>query len=174
MNSWNKSLLLLALGAGLSVAASAADITKAIAVITPTQGNKVAGKVTFVKVSDGVKVEADITGLAPGKHGFHIHEFGDISSPDGKSLGGHFNPGNHQHGGPDAKDHHSGDLGNLDADASGHATVSFLSKDLKLDGGETILGRGIVIHEKGDDFKTQPTGNAGGRVGVGVIGTTKP
>jgi Cu-Zn family superoxide dismutase len=177
MNSWNKSLLLLALGSGFSLSAapmvSAADITKAVAIITPTQGNKVAGKITFVKVSDGVQVEAEITGLTPGKHGFHIHEFGDLSAPDGASLGGHFNPHQKQHGAPDAKEHHAGDFGNLEADASGHAKTSFLSKDNKLDGNDTILGRGVVVHGKADDLKTQPSGDAGPRAGVGVIGVTK-
>jgi Cu-Zn family superoxide dismutase len=175
MNSWNKSLLFVALGAGLSLStASAADVAKAIAVIVPTKDSKVAGKVTFVKQSDGVRVEAEITGLTPGKHGFHIHEFGDLSSPDGTSLGGHFNPHGKAHGGPDAKERHAGDFGNIEADASGNAKASFLVKDLKLDGSDTILGRGVVLHAKADDLKTQPSGDAGGRVGVGAIGVAKP
>jgi Cu-Zn family superoxide dismutase len=174
MNSWNKSLLILAAGASLTAYASAADVTKAIAVITPTQGNKVAGKVVFTKQSDGVRVEAELSGLTPGKHGFHIHEFGDLSAPDGASLGGHFNPKNKQHGAPDAKEHHCGDFGNVEADASGNAKVSFLSKDLELSGSESILGRGVVVHGKADDLKTQPSGDAGPRAGVGAIGVAKP
>src|SRR5204863_7343636 len=87
----------------------------------PTQGNNVRGTVTFTRVSDGVRVEATITGLTPGTHGFHIHETGDCSAPDGSSAGGHWNPTGMVHGGPDASNHHLGDLGNLEADSTGTA-----------------------------------------------------
>src|SRR5437764_11602144 len=79
---------------------------KAIAVLHPTAGSKVSGTVTFTEVADGVQVQAEITGLTPGNHGFHIHEFGDCSAPDATSAGAHFNPTGKPHAGPDALERH--------------------------------------------------------------------
>ena len=163
--------------AGLTLfhsSALAGDAGKAIAVLHPTSGSSVAGTVTFTATGDEVKVVADITGLKPGKHGFHIHEFGDCSAPDAKSAGGHFNPANHQHGAPDAPDRHAGDLGNIEADASGKVHLEMTDKVMKLSGSDSILGHAVIVHEKADDLKTQPTGDAGGRVACGVIGVAKP
>jgi superoxide dismutase, Cu-Zn family len=152
----------------------AQEPTKAIAVLHSTAGNTVAGLVTFSKSGDEIKVVADITGLTPGKHGFHIHEFGDCSSSDGNSAGGHFNPMHKAHGAPDASDRHAGDLGNIDADASGKAHLEWSDKVMKLSGADSIVGHAVIVHEKADDLKTQPTGNAGGRLACGVIGVAKP
>ena len=164
---------LLALGLGLCVA-NAQEPTKAIAVLHPTAGNNVTGSVTFTKSGDEVKVVADVNGLTPGKHGFHIHEFGDCSSSDGSSAGGHFNPTHKQHGAPDASDRHAGDLGNIEADASGKAHLEWSDKVMKFSGADAIVGHAMIVHEKVDDLKTQPTGNAGGRLACGVIGVAKP
>jgi Cu-Zn family superoxide dismutase len=155
-------------------AAFSGETTKAIAVLHATAGSNVSGTVTFTAAGGEVKVVADITGLTPGKHGFHIHEFGDCSSPDAKSAGGHFNPGNHQHGAPEAADRHAGDLGNIEADASGKAHLELTDKVMKLSGADSIVGHAVIVHEKADDLKTQPTGDAGGRVACGVIGAAKP
>lgn len=152
---------------------SEAKVTKAVAVMNPTKDSKVQGTVIFSKKGNGVLVEVTMSGLTPGKHGFHVHEFGDASSPDGKAAGGHFNPDGHPHAGPDADKRHQGDLGNLEADASGNVKHSFTDKALKLDGAHSIIGRGLVVHEKADDLKSQPSGEAGGRVAVGVIGIAK-
>src|SRR5258707_14977085 len=154
--------------------AFAGDTTKAVAVLHPTQGNNVMGTVTFSQSGDEVKVVADVTGLTPGKHGFHIHEFGDCSSSDGNSAGGHFNPTHKQHGAPDASDRHAGDLGNIEADASGKAHLEWSDKVRKLSGADSIVGHSVIVHEKVDDLKTQPTGNSGGRLACGVIGVAKP
>jgi len=154
--------------------AAAADPTKAIAVLHSASGSSVSGTVTFTASGDTVTVVADISGLTPGKHGFHIHEFGDCSAPDAKSAGGHFNPGNHHHGAPDAADRHAGDLGNIEADASGKAHLEMTDKVMKLSGTDSILGHAVIVHEKADDLKTQPTGDAGGRLACGVIGVAKP
>src|SRR5712672_2272141 len=108
------------------VSAQAESVTKAMAVLSPTKGNSASGTVTFTKVDGGVKIVADVAGLTPGQHGFHIHEFGDCSAPDATSAGGHFNPHHMQHGAPDAAAHHAGDLGNLEADASGKAHYEFV------------------------------------------------
>ena len=155
------------------VSRAADDVPKAIAVLVPTAGSKVTGTVTFTKAADGVKVVADITGLTPGKHGFHIHEFGDCSDPKGESAGGHFNPTKHQHAGPDASERHAGDMGNIEADASGKAHLEYTDKAMKLSGDGSILGHAVIVHEKVDDLTTQPTGNAGGRLACGVIGVAK-
>ena len=146
---------------------------KGVVVLIPTKGSSVSGVVTFMPTSKGTHVKAEITGLAPGKHGFHIHEYGDASSPDGKAAGGHYNPAMHPHGDP-AKPapRHEGDLGNLVADESGKATYDEVIPHLPLMGEESIIGHGVVVHEKADDFG-QPVGNAGGRVAVGVIGIGK-
>lgn len=163
--------ILIALGA--SAVAAPAPVTKAIAVLSPTQGSSVAGKVTLTKVEGGIKVSAHVTGLKPGAHGFHIHEFGDCTAPDGASAGGHFNPAGAPHAGPKDAHRHAGDLGNIEANAEGAATLEYVDAGIAFDGAESVLGRGVIVHANPDDFKTQPTGNAGGRVACGVIGVAK-
>ena len=150
-----------------------AMIARAIAVITPTKGNSVHGVVKFEEVENGVRVVVDMTGLAPGKHGFHIHEFGDISSDDGSSAGGHFNPTGMSHSMPMSDNRHTGDMGNIEADADGNAHLDYIDPVMALNGAYSIIGHAIIVHVKEDDFKTQPTGNAGARVGYGVIGIAK-
>ena len=149
-------------------------ITKAVALLYPTQGNNAGGIVTLTKAGKGIRVEAEIEGLSKGKHGFHIHEFGDCSASDGKSAGGHYNPTGQPHAGPDQKKRHMGDLGNIEADNSGKARYDRVDSHLKFDGPHTIIGRGIIIHGGEDDLKSQPTGAAGPRVSCGVIGVAKP
>ena len=146
---------------------------RAIAVITPTKGNSVQGVVTFDEVAKGIHVVANLTGLTPGKHGFHIHEFGDISSDDGSSAGGHFNPTGMPHSMPMSEKRHAGDMGNIEADENGGAHLDYIDSVMKLNSEYSIIGHAIIIHAKEDDFKTQPTGNAGARVGYGVIGIAK-
>lgn len=144
-------------------------ILNASAQLHPTTGHKVHGTVTFTTVEGGVKVVADVDQLTPGKHGFHIHEYGDCSAPDGSSAGGHFNPSGHKHGAPDALERHVGDLGNIVADQNGHAHYEFVDRLISLNGPHTIIGRSVIIHSLPDDYITQPTGNAGARVACGVI-----
>ncbi len=161
---------------GVSHAMSAGGtITKAIAVLQPTKDNPgVSGTVTFTQTGNGIQVVADIHGLTPGLHGFHIHEYGDPHSPDGLSAGGHFNPTGAPHAGPTTMPRHVGDLGNIEADAKGHAKLDMIDPALSFAGPTSILGRGVVVHVKADDLKSQPVGNAGGRVAVGVIGVANP
>lgn len=144
--------------------------TKAVAVLLPTEGNKVSGILTLTTKNGGVHITGKVSGLTPGLHGFHIHEFGDVSSPDGTSAGGHYNPEGTMHGGPDSEERHAGDFGNIEANADGVATVDINAKDLKL---HFVIGRSFVVHAKADDLKSQPAGDAGGRVAVGVIGIAK-
>jgi Cu-Zn family superoxide dismutase len=152
---------------------SAQEPTKAVAVLHSASGSQVSGTITFTKSGDSVQVVADITGLTPGKHGFHIHEFGDCSAADATSAGGHFNPMKKPHGAPDASERHAGDLGNIEADSTGKAHLDLKDNMLKFSGENSILGRAVIVHEKADDW-SQPTGNAGGRVACGVIGVAKP
>jgi len=146
---------------------------KAICVLTPTKDSKVSGTVTFTVKDGAVAITGSITGLTPGKHGFHVHEFGDISSNEGLNTGGHFNPDKEKHGGPHAAERHVGDLGNIDADANGMVKLDMTDKLIQLQGKHSIIGRGLIVHAKADDLKSQPTGDAGGRVAQGVIGIAK-
>jgi Cu-Zn family superoxide dismutase len=152
------------------------SVNHAVAVIQPTQGNAISGVIDFTQTPEGLHIHGTISGLAPGSvHAIHIHEFGDQNSADGMAAGGHYNPEGHKHGAPGGAEHHAGDFGNITADASGTATVDLTVNDISIAGmKDPIIGRGVVIHAKADDFVTQPTGNAGGRIGVGVIGVAKP
>ena len=146
-----------------------------VAAIHPTKGNTATGVVRFTTVPAGVRIVADISGLTPSaKHAIHIHEFGDVSAEDGSAAGGHYNPGGHTHGGPDAEHRHAGDLGNLSTDAAGNAHYELVVKDLTLCCGKSpVIGRSIIIHAKEDDLTSQPAGNAGPRIAQGVIGVAK-
>jgi superoxide dismutase, Cu-Zn family len=150
-----------------------APIHQAVCVVYPTQGNTVTGIVTFTASEGGIKVIADLQGLSPGKHGIHIHECGDCSATDGTSAGGHFNPLSKTHGAPMDAMRHEGDMGNIVADASGKAHLEYIDTMIALEGENSIIGRSVIIHKNEDDFKTQPTGNAGARVACGVIGIGK-
>lgn len=157
-------------------AAAGHEVTRAICVVHPLGDNSVRGTVTFTKVEEGVEVVAELTGLPPGpaKHGFHIHEFGDCSMDDGICAGGHFNPTNQPHGGPDDDERHVGDLGNVESDESGNATYRRVDRVIELGGPHSIIGLSIIIHADPDDLTSQPTGNAGARIGCGVIGIAGP
>ena len=147
----------------------AAVVQRAIAVLDPTKGSSVHGVVTFETVEKGVHVVANVSGLKPGKHGFHVHEFGDCSSDSSLAAGGHFNPGGMRHGAPDSEMRHAGDMGNLTADDSGNAHLDYIDPMISLQGDHSIVGHGVIVHEKEDDLATQPTGNSGARIGCGVI-----
>lgn len=148
-------------------------IKSAVAILAATDGNSVTGSVWFAKAEGGLKITAQITGLEPGTHGIHIHQYGDCSSGDGKSAGGHFNPGKVEHGGPEAEVRHIGDLGNIVADANGNAALEIFDSRLAFHGPHSIIGRGLIIHAKADDLVSQPTGAAGVRVACGVIGVAE-
>ncbi|MDQ3368993.1 MAG: superoxide dismutase family protein [Myxococcota bacterium] len=147
----------------------------ATAKLAPTAKSKVSGTFSFREVEGGVEVTADVAGLKAGDHAYHVHENGDCSAKDGSSAGGHFNPGGHPHGAPDAEHRHEGDLGNLTAGKNGKATKTIVMKGITLgDDATSIMGKAMIVHEKKDDFKTQPTGNAGGRLACGVIEASTP
>jgi Cu-Zn family superoxide dismutase len=151
------------------LATISASAQTATATIAPTAGNAVKGTVTFTQKGDKVTVTAQLSGLAPGGHGFHVHEKGDCSAPDATSAGGHFNPTGKPHGAPDATEHHAGDLPMLQADSSGNATLTIDVSGLSIGGAHDILGKSVVVHKDADDYKTQPAGNSGARIGCGVV-----
>ena len=145
---------------------------EAIAELNPTEGNDVRGQVTFATTDGGVRVVAELEGLDAGMHGFHIHENGDCSAPDASSAGGHFNPTGAEHGAPDDAVRHVGDLGNIEAGADGMASYDRTDSVITLSGANSIVGKAVVVHAGADDFETQPTGDAGGRLACGVIEAT--
>ena len=163
-----KTIISITMFCALVCFAQGQEVTKASAQLEAKSNSKVTGTVTFTKVGDEVQVVADIQNLTPGKHGFHIHEKGDCSAADASSAGGHFNPTMKHHGGPATLDHHEGDLGNITADASGKAHLDWKGK-LSLTGKDSVIGKSIVVHEKEDDLKTDPSGNSGARVACGAI-----
>ena len=178
-------LALLALFAG---GCATQPVDEAVAVVSPTSNHeRVRGTVRFFETEKGVLVLADVKGLEPNSaHGFHIHEFGDMTRADGTSAGGHYNPLENPHGLPqETAIRHAGDLGNLRADEAGRAQYKRTIKNISiaqnwsaLTGPPTgqrsvpVLGRAVVIHAEEDDG-SQPTGNAGDRIGYGVIGVAK-
>jgi len=150
---------------------------KAVAVLKGD--STVAGVVRFEQQGSKVLVTGTVKGLTPGKHGIHVHEFGD--STDGcTSAGAHFNPHGKEHGAPQDANRHVGDLGNLEADASGVAQVKIEDSLISLTGDLSIIGRSLVVHADPDDLGkgghelSKTTGNAGARAACGVIGRAKP
>lgn len=139
--------------------------------VAATQGNRAEGVVRFTEVDGGVLLDAQVTGLTPGQHGFHVHEKGDCSAPDGTSAGGHFNPTGKPHGKPDGMARHLGDLPMLVAGADGSAKLKVVVEGLTLTGKGpgNVTGKAVVIHADADDYKSQPAGNSGARVACGVI-----
>ena len=157
--------------AALAGCAGLGNDPTATAELQPTAGNTVTGKVHFMQHKHGmVKVSGQISGLKPNsEHGFHIHEKGDCSAPDGTSAGGHFNPTGQPHG-PQGAAHHAGDLPALKADANGVAELRVhLDGPTVSAGPASIIGRGLIVHALPDDYTTQPTGNSGARIACGVI-----
>jgi Cu-Zn family superoxide dismutase len=136
-------------------------------------GSSVSGTAVFRQEGDSVTMTAVVGGLTEGTHAIHIHETADCSSVDGKSTGGHWNPTNEPHGKWGSTDgFHKGDIGNLIANANGNATITMTTDKWCIgcgDANKDVLGKAIIIHEGIDDFKTQPTGDAGGRVSCGGI-----
>ncbi|WP_031428404.1 superoxide dismutase family protein [Flavimarina sp. Hel_I_48] len=131
------------------------------------------GTVTFEQDDDEITMTADFTGLEPGTHAIHLHENADCSAADGTSAGGHWNPTNEKHGKwGDAEGYHKGDIGNFEADADGNGSVTFTTDEWCVgceDPNMNIIGKGIIVHQGGDDFTSQPSGDAGARVSCGGI-----
>jgi Cu-Zn family superoxide dismutase len=164
-----KKIIILFASFGLTCPSWAAKGTAEI--MGTAQASPIKGTVHLEDTPDGLHVSAQLIGVPPGPHGFHIHEFGDCSEM-GKAAGGHYNPLHSPHGNvlqDGVHKAHVGDMGNITASANGEATLDVTLHDITLaDGKYTVGGRAIILHEKVDDF-SQPTGNAGGRIGCGPI-----
>jgi len=149
------------------------SIKKAVCVLK----GDVTGTLNFSQQGEVLRVTGEIQGLKPGDHGFHVHEFGDTTNGC-TSTGAHFNPKNKTHGAPTAEERHVGDLGNVFVDANGLCKVDISDKLVSLSGENCILGRALVVHADPDDMGlgghelSKTTGNAGARLGCGVIGIT--
>lgn len=155
-----------------SSVASTGGTDMASVALAPSSGSQVSGKLMLMPMGDGVHVTGEIGGLAPNStHGFHIHEKGDCSAADASSAGGHFNPAGDAHGRASAPHHHLGDNDNLVADANGVARVDAHFAGAMLGGGgmDDVVGKAVVVHANADDYISQPSGNAGGRIACGVI-----
>jgi len=169
--STRAALGLSAVLAGAWACASSKPDPTALAIIEPKSGSNVSGKVIFTQLSSGeTRVEATIQNATPGRHGFHIHEKGDCSAADATSAGGHFNAAGNPHAGPADASHHNGDFGNIEIGADGKGKMTMTTNMLTvLAGPNSVVGKAVIFHEKEDDLKTQPTGNAGARFGCGVV-----
>jgi len=149
---------------------------RATATLKNSQGVDV-GSATITPRDGGVQIEGTLSKLPPGPHALHIHTTGTCTTPDFTSAGGHFNPAGKQHGKDNPNGHHAGDLPNIEADANGTARVSLTVPDVTLGDGANSLfhtgGTALVVHAAADDYKTDPTGNAGARIACGVIEKAK-
>lgn len=157
----------LALLAGCALFAVSCGTTKTYQVLSKSN-TQTGGTAKFTQKGDEVVMKLDVTNLTPGIHAVHIHEKGDCSAVDGTSTGGHWNPAKDDHGKWGAEHFHMGDIGNLVANQEGVATLTFKTDKWCLgcaDESKNIIGKGLIVHAAADDFHTQPTGNAGGRVG---------
>lgn len=151
------------------------SVHQLVSQLSPTQGNQATGTILFESMDDGkVKITGKISGLTPNaKHAIHIHEYGDVRATNGTMTGGHYNPENHDHALPEMEMRHAGDMGNLEADSEGVASLSLVVDNVSLVGTKNpIIGRGVIVHA-GEDDGGQPTGNAGARIAQGVIGIAK-
>ena len=151
--------------------AALAGGAKATAKLESRSGSTVSGKATFSQHGGKVSMKLTVNGLTPGEHAIHLHDKGDCSAPDATSAGGHWNPSSEDHGKWGHAPFHHGDIGNLVANAKGKATLTVESELWTIGDGKPsdVLGHAVIVHANKDDFTTQPTGNAGGRVACGVI-----
>lgn len=163
--------LVLSLAVAVPAVVLAQGGKQTVVVVKPLGTNTANGTLNLKAVPGGVEISGELKGLPKNATlGFHVHEKGDCSAPDGSSAGGHFNPTKHDHGAPAATDSHVGDLGNLTTDANGNAKISVVKKGAALgQSPDSYVGKAVIVHSQADDLKSQPSGNAGGRIGCGVI-----
>jgi Cu-Zn family superoxide dismutase len=160
----------VALPACVPVQKIVAKAPGATATVLPTRDHEARGTVTFTRKGRAVVIAGRIAGLAPGAHGFHVHEKGNCTAPDASSAGGHFNPAGAPHAGPHSTPRHAGDLGNIIANSEGVAEFSIEVEGLSLGvDAASIIGRALVVHAAPDDLQSQPAGNASNRIACGLI-----
>eukprot|EP00029_Vermamoeba_vermiformis_P000996 TRINITY_DN11165_c0_g1_i1.p1 TRINITY_DN11165_c0_g1~~TRINITY_DN11165_c0_g1_i1.p1 ORF type:complete len:390 (-),score=89.77 TRINITY_DN11165_c0_g1_i1:74-1243(-) len=145
---------------------------RASCVLTSATGTTVTGQIFLETATGGIRVYGYADNLVSGSsHGFHVHQYGDITNVNGTAAGGHYNPTNVSHALPPSGTRHVGDLPNLNTyDNNNRAWFDYTSDLIKLEGDNSVIGRAIIIHEKADDGCTQPTGNSGARYAQCVIG----
>jgi superoxide dismutase, Cu-Zn family len=171
-----RTLLLIPALVCFSAAATTADTApkSAHADIMDAKGAKV-GAAKMKAVKDGVQISVKVMGLPAGDHGIHIHTVGKCEGPAFTTAGGHFNPTSAHHGMNNTMDPHPhlGDLPNLKVTADGKGSATIIAKGVTLGDGANSLfhdgGTSLVIHEKADDYMTDPSGNSGSRIACGVI-----
>ncbi|CAM4485396.1 Cu-Zn family superoxide dismutase [Paenibacillus endophyticus] len=166
-------LLLLTQAAGAAAAMTNSEPTALLIPIINGEGKQI-GSAQLVQKADKVFVHIEAEKLAPGKHGVHFHSVGKCDTPDFKSAGDHYNPGGKQHGFNNPKGYHNGDLPNIEVGANGKVIADIASADVTLlkDKPNSLLkegGTSLIIHEKADDYTTDPSGNSGNRVACGII-----
>jgi Cu-Zn family superoxide dismutase len=155
-------------------AADSKHVSRAVAVMAATGSGKPLGALFFDAGNDGaIKVEGELTGLPSGKHAYHVHQYGDCSAADGESAGTHFHFQGSSENPGEGIAHITGDLGELDVPADGKVSVKARVEKAALLGGFSIIGRSVIIHERGNDPTKPPMGDAGGRIACGVIGIAK-
>ncbi|MCG9128696.1 superoxide dismutase family protein [Candidatus Poribacteria bacterium] len=150
---------------------SSSTSKQAIATINSASDSNLNGIATFTQVGQTVMFRVEIQNGSPGQHAVHIHENGDCSSPDGKSAGGHWNPTNVAHGKWGEGEFHLGDIGNIDVGEDGTGSIELSTELWEIGTGSIrdIVGKGMIVHAGTDDYTSQPSGNAGIRIGCGVI-----
>jgi superoxide dismutase, Cu-Zn family len=158
---------------GTKLPVSGEKLNTTAAPILNAEGNKI-GEATFIETKDGLTISIKAEGLPPGTKGVHIHETGACLPPDFTSAGGHFNPSHKEHGVNNPKGYHLGDLPNIEVNSEGKIDASLTTKELTLKPGvkNSILdhdGSALVIHEKADDYKTDPSGNSGNRIACAAV-----
>jgi Cu-Zn family superoxide dismutase len=165
-------VLIIILILGCKTKGNSTDTKKLQLIFESKSNSQVTGSATFIEKEGKVTFVAKVSGLQPGIHAIHIHEKSDCSAADGSSAGGHWNPTFKKHGKWGEGDYHKGDIGNFTADAKGNGTITFITNEWSIGGDDptkNILGKGLIIHQGSDDFVTQPTGNAGGRIACSAI-----
>ncbi|WP_459926191.1 superoxide dismutase family protein [Flavobacterium covae] len=159
---------------GLCASCQSSHVTKneIKVVLNSKSDSQVTGTAIFSEKNGIITMVANMSGLTPGEHAIHLHEKADCSAPDGTSTGGHWNPTFKKHGKWGQAEYHRGDIGNFTADDKGNAVVTFSTNEWCIGCGDPardITGKGLIVHKGVDDFTTQPTGNAGGRIACAGI-----
>ncbi|MEX0996484.1 MAG: superoxide dismutase family protein [Flavobacteriaceae bacterium] len=149
------------------------EIKQLSILMEPKSESSAKGKIQFTETDGMVTMHGEFEGLDAGSHAIHLHEKADCSAPDGTSTGGHWNPTFEQHGKwGDAEGYHKGDIGNFKADENGNGMIHFETDQWCIgceDETKNIVGKAVIVHQGIDDFVTQPTGDAGGRISCGGI-----